>query len=279
MNPNRFDQISGFFNGRRLSRREALTRGAGLAAGAGALTGLNAASAQDATPTAGATPEMVTLPPNDDEVTHLFVQSFQSGSIAPATGAFGTHTVTLEQGMGQTIYFADRPSRDVGVAPTPAFLDGLGFDDDNPPNAALLVDAGDGTTDIAVVELFNPTYDEATHTATYDIAVLANWQNDLELGFQEAPTDLSDLSDNFGAAHLFIDSCGTRDVGCLKAGGDPNNVEDFAGFFEHQPLCFWFSEFSCQVCTPDDASNRRPYWRRMCNETFPACNDQCETFL
>ncbi len=47
----------------------------------------------------------------------LFVQSFQSGSIAPVDGAEGRYTVTLEQGLGQTIYFSDRPERIVGTEP------------------------------------------------------------------------------------------------------------------------------------------------------------------
>ncbi len=180
------------------------------------MTGIRATAAQDATP--AATPEVVSPPAMDNPPAQLFVQSFRSGSIAPSTSTFGTHTVTLEQGLGQTIVFSDRPARDVFTAPTPAFLDGFGFDADNPPNAAMLMETADGETDIAVVELFNPTYEEATHTATYDIAVLANWENGLELGFHEAPIDLSDLSDSFGATHLFIDDCYLRQRQLFEGG-------------------------------------------------------------
>jgi len=283
MNPNRFDQITRSFSERRLSRRTAVTEGVALAATGAALAGLGSAAAQEATPigTPESFPHSVTLPTDGDAVTHLFVQSFQSGSIAPATGEFGTHTVTLEQGMGQTIVFGDRPSREVGVAPTPAFLDGLGFNPDNPPNAALLVEAEPGVTDIAVVELFNPTYDEATHTATYDIAVLANWQNDLEMGFQEAPLDLSDLTDlgdEFGRTHLIIDGCDYRSVGCHLPSADPYKYGEQVGLFTGQATCFWFSTFGCQLCTPKDAQSVEDiqrYWSRMCNENFPACNNQC----
>ena len=140
------------------------------------MTGIGLAAAQDATPVA--TPEGT---PSGSEVpatTELFVQSFRSGSLAPAISGPGTHTVTLAEGLGQTIVFADRPSREVFTTSTPLFLNNLGFNGANPPNAAMLMDAGNGTTDIAVVELFNPTYDDTTHTATYDIAVLANWQDD-----------------------------------------------------------------------------------------------------
>ncbi len=91
-----------------------------------------------------------------EKIPYLFVQSFEGGTIAPKEGEDGTYTVTLEHGLGQTLYFADRPSRDVGAVPTERFLRGLGFPDDNPPNAAIVVDDGNGGTDIAVVELRNP---------------------------------------------------------------------------------------------------------------------------
>ena len=42
-----------------------------------------------------------------------------------------------------------------------------------------------------MVELFNPVYDEATHTVTYDIAVLGEWENAAGMGFTETPTDLA----------------------------------------------------------------------------------------
>ena len=74
----------------------------------------------------------------------LFIQSFQSGSVVPKDGAEGRYTLTLEQGLGHTIYFSDRPDRIVGAPRPPQFLEGLGFPDDNPPNAALVVETADG---------------------------------------------------------------------------------------------------------------------------------------
>ncbi len=267
MNPNLFDQVSKRFSEARLTRRHAV--GASLAAGAAAVTGIGIA-AQDATP--AATPEVVTLPPADDAPTQLFVQSFQSGSIAPSASEFGTHRVTLDHGLGQTIVFTDRPSREVGTSPTPAFLDGLGFDADNPPNAALVIDAGDGTTDIAVVELFNPSYDEATHTATYDIAVLANWQNDLELGFQDEPTDLSNVAPHFGATHLFIDGCSGNYPCVWWNEGHPQTW----GYL-NLPATWWWGAAKCVPDAPNAQSIQdvENYWSPTCNETFAACEGRC----
>ena len=268
-----FDQISQRFSERRLSRRAAV--GASLAAGAAAMTGVEASAAQDATPVA--TPDMGVPPFSGEPTTQLFVQAFRSGSLAPSTSDFGTHTVTLEQGLGQTIVFTDRPSREVFTAPTPAFLDGLGFTADNPPNAAILMDAGDGTTDIAVVELYNPTYDEATHTATYDIAVLANWQNDLELGFQQEPLDLSNVAADFGATHLFIDGC-SGSYECVWWDSRPMGQPDTRGTLADVPATFWWDKFTC---VPDGTADTRTlaeveaYWAARCNESIPACEGRC----
>jgi hypothetical protein len=270
----RFEDIARNLQERRLSRRSALAQGAGgLAGGAVALAGLRGGVAQDtdATPT----------PATGEKTTYLFVQSFQAGSVAPADGGFGTHTVTLEQGWGQTIYFADRPSRDVGAGPTSAFLDGLGFEPENPPNAALIVETAPGETDVAVVELFNPTYDESTHTATYDIAVLANWQ-DTAGSLQEAPVDLDGLAAEFGTAHLLIDDCADRRVQCLrdpKPGEGIHKVE--CGWMQETGFCFRWDQGGCVPCEPDYHDKSQPisrteaYWAKACNETFRACEGNC----
>jgi hypothetical protein len=51
---------------------------------------------------------------------------------------------------------ADRRERIYGAAPTPTFLQGLGFMPDNPPNAALVMDASPDDTDVVVLELTAP---------------------------------------------------------------------------------------------------------------------------
>jgi hypothetical protein len=209
MNANRFDTVSRFFADRRLSRRQALARGgAGLAAAGLAAAGLGSASAQEATP------EVAPEYDPSRRVPYLFVQSFEGGIVTPKDGEDGTYTVTLEHGLGQTLYFSDRPARDVGATPTPQFLAGLNFSQSNPPNAAFVLETAAGETDIAVVELFSPTYDEASKTATYDVKVLANWEDSTDLGFSEAPVDLATVTPSFGAAHLFIDDCADSNLSC-----------------------------------------------------------------
>jgi hypothetical protein len=87
----RFDTISKLF-----ARREAADR-----------------SSQAATPAAW----------DGEKIPYLFVQSFEGGTIEPKAGTDGAYTVTLEHGLGQTLYFGDRPSHDVGAVPTPQFLE------------------------------------------------------------------------------------------------------------------------------------------------------------
>ncbi len=250
MDTNRFDTIAKLFADRRISRRKALSQGGiGLAVGALTAAGLStAASAQDATPEAA----------GEGVSSMLFLQTYQSGSIVAKDGAPDRYTLTLEHGHGQTIYFSDRPDRIVGTNPTPQFLEGLGFPDDNPPNAALVVETSPGVTDIAVVELFAPVYDQIGQTVTYDVAALVNWEDDLELGFSEEPTDLAALAPSFGAANLFIDDCANRGIVC--SAGDHS-----VGEFMSQGFCYWWRYAGCYPCENGGAADRdaiAAYWKR-----------------
>jgi hypothetical protein len=280
MDPNRFDSLSRFFADRRLSRREAVLKGGTAVAATGlAATGLTrAANAQDATPAAtdeggGSLPAF------------LFVQSFQGGSIAAKEGAEGRYTLNLESGAGQTIFFSDRPDRIVGAGPTNEVLDWLGFPDDNPPNAALVVTNTGGDTDVAVIELFDPVYDEATHSLTYEIEVLSNWEEALDLSFGEAPSDLATVEPTFGAAHLFIDSeidtegifdCPDHDLVCYTGGGNPYNssVGTIANA-DHDGFCVSRPSLLCYPCKAPDAGGS---WADECNRRYADCNGGCNYY-
>lgn len=271
MDSDRFDSIARRFAGRKLSRRAALARGStGLAAGALAAAALGRAPAQAGPDTGGnATPGATAV----ENTEFLFVQSFQAGSIAPMEGIEGRYTVSLEEGLGQTIYFSNRPERIVGAEPTPRFLEGMPFLPENPPNAALIMEAGDGETDIAVVELFNPTYDPETRGVTYEVEVLADWQNSQEAGFAEASSDLATLAPTFGAAHLFIDDCPDLTIYCY-VGDDQDNA--VVGEFDDQGMCWNYS--LCIPCEPyghtqPDRCATKTYWENKCNSTFERCRD------
>ena len=184
--------------------------------------------------------------------------------------------MTLSHGLGQTLYFADRPSRDVGATATEQFLQSLGFPDDNPPNAALVVDDGNGGTDIAVVELRNPLIDPTGPAVIYDVTVLENWDDTTELGLQEGPADLSDLPENLGPTHLFIDDCPDDTIHCNTPGYAPTEV----GSYDSQPFCYNY--LLCIPCEPyghtqPDRCATINYWTDKCTADFSQqCPDSCD---
>jgi hypothetical protein len=261
----RFDSVAKALAQRKLTRRNAIVKGStGIAVGALSASGLaSIAKANDATPAADE---------GDAKVEYLFVQTYQSGTIAPKDGSEDRYTLTLDAGTGQTIYFSDRPNRIVGANATSEFLEGLGFPDDNPPNAALVLETHSGETDIAVVELFAPVFDESTNGVTYEIEVLANWESSLEMGFSEAPVDLGAIAPEFGGASLFIDDCANRGIICYSG-------DNAVGEFMSQDFCYWWSYAGCYPCENGGAENRdqiAEYWHHKCNETYEACNGECK---
>jgi hypothetical protein len=137
----------------------------------------------------------------------LFVQTFEGGSLAPKVGEDGVYVLRLHGGHRRTIAFSDRPDRIVRSVPTRAFLDGLGFSPENPPNAALVLETAPGESDIIVVELLNPQYDEANMMLTYDVKVLDSFETDQGLDFREEPRVPHADGEEFGAAQLLIDDC------------------------------------------------------------------------
>jgi hypothetical protein len=276
MDASRFDSVSKFFANRRLSRRDAMIKGSSVLAATGlAAAGLaRSANAQDATPVPdeGAAPAGPS--PRDPEM--LFVQTFQAGAIVAKEGAEGRYTLTLESGIDQTIYFSDRPDRIVGAMPTPELLDMLGFSDDDPPNAALVVETAPGETDVAVVELFAPVYDEASKGLTYEIEVLKNWRRELDMEFSEYPTDLASLEPSFGAAHLFIDGIADCPDGTMYCSIDGNTIGEIANA-DHDGFCqSWSVPRMCLPCDPWKTNDVVSYWKGVCNERFNDCQGRCE---
>ncbi len=117
-----------------------------------------------------------------------------------------------------------------------------------------------------MVELFTPAYDDASHTATYEVAVLAEWENALGVGLTQTPADLAAFGPEFGAAHLFIDDCSNQIIYCATDLGFGDNL----GNLDPQPYCWDDSGLGCSPCVGDQA-----YWDEWCNQAFAACNGNC----
>lgn len=238
--------------------RAAISRRTALGAAGAALAGAVAVpltQAQSATPAPDAARRVFTM----------FVQTAQAGSFVPKPDTPDVYEVSLEGVTVQTIYFTDRPERVVGTVPTGQFLDALGFTPFNPPNAAIVAHTDEGE-DILVVELFNPRWDEATLTLTYDVQVLAEYAGD-GLGHLATRQADDELPASFGQASLFIDDC--ADVTTCWAANGMTAIGEFPGGARGQ--CWTWSPFGCYPC---DGRTQREL-ADICNETYAACDGEC----
>ena len=138
----------------------------------------------------------------------------------------------------------------------------------------MVVEREEGETEIAVVELLNPTYDEDSRTATYDVKVLAAWERAVDLGFAETPTDLEAFGSSFGSVHLFIDDCPDATMHCRDVatgavvGEIPNE--------DHDGYCYSYFNVACLPCAPAwdyQGGGNAAYWYGQCAERFEACQD------
>lgn len=248
-------------------------------AGASAITACAGipAGAQDSTPAPAATPTVATGFGQE----YLFVQTFAGGSLVPGSESgtqmtvtvSGTptalpvpeYTLTLHGHIGQTIYFSDRPARIFGEAPTPTFLENLGFTPADPPNAALVTTSDSGETIAVVVELLNPVYDESTGDVTYQANLLAGYDGE---GLKHIVDQhySSDLPANFGAGSLFIDDCPNTALNCYSINGASCKL---IGTIDVGTCWSWY-DLACNLCTgPADS----------CNSALSDCAGSCDGVL
>jgi hypothetical protein len=116
-----------------------------------------------------------------------------------------------------------------------------------------------------VLELFDPRYDTATRTATYEVKVLQHHER-LGMSFQEQATDLAQLHPTFGAAHLFIDDCPDGVPYCHVPDGS------IVGNLGSQGYCWNWDVWRCQPC-----NGGWDHTAALCDQTFPACQNACYT--
>lgn len=162
------------------------------------------ATAQEATPVAAPGTTPAATPSAAAPLAVLFVQSFTVGRLEPGAEP-GTAILTLQQPVGETVYFADRPNRVAGAVALAEFLQVLEQEAADPLNAALVIDRPEGDA-VVIVELLAGAVDEAG-TVRYDVRVLADpgaHPTDMTRT-AEALTEITGMMD-FGSSHLFVDS-------------------------------------------------------------------------
>jgi len=137
--------------------------------------------------------------------THIFIQEASSGSFV--NDSSGNYTLTMTDVVPYTIFFADRPARDVGFAPMDKFLKGFDFGASNPPNAALILSEENETSDMMIVELTKPQYNNATRTLTYTASLLKDYSFE-SVWFQDRKDEVdASIPERFGRVVLVIDDC------------------------------------------------------------------------
>jgi hypothetical protein len=196
------------------------------------------------------TSEMNVTP--EKNTTFIFVQNAQSGSLIPVEGEENLYKLTLMSVSPQTIAFSDRPERIVVQVPMQRFLDGLCFSRENPPNAALEILDADEDEDVAVVELFDPIYDNESQTLQYNVSFLEKPDHSYAKFNERADKS---LPETFGAASLFIDDCPDGHVGCQNA------VSGICGRID-TGCCWNWNMFHCDPC------ESRDYYENQCVKTY-----------
>ena len=143
--------------------------------------------------------------------TFIFIQEGSGGSFV--NDSPGNYTLTINDVVPYTMFFADRPARDVGLAPMDKFLKGFGFGASNPPNAAIILSDENETSDMVIVELTKPQYNNTTRTLTYNAKQLkeysakSGWLQDQMSNVDPA------IPERFGSVELVIDGCACQWVG------------------------------------------------------------------
>lgn len=177
-----------------------------------------------------------------------FVQEGSGGSFV--NDSPGNYTLTMTDVVPYTMFFADRPARDVGLAPMDKFLKGFSFGASNPPNAAIILPDENETTDMIVVELTKPQYNNTTRTLTYkakqlkEYSFTSGWLRD-----QQSKVDPA-IPERFGRITLVIDDCTCDSVPVTEC---PNECRN---------QCWQTKEFSCEPC---GGCCNKPWQENGCN--------------
>ena len=124
------------------------------------------------------------------------IQHATSGKISEINAT--VYSLELNDVSDKTILFSDRPDRIVTSTSTSDFIGNWSVGKDSfavdAPNAVLVVDEQEGIQNVAIIELFNPSYDADKKSLNYEVVP----DNDTSV----------DLPSDFGQTTLVIDNRG-----------------------------------------------------------------------
>ena len=139
----------------------------------------------------------------NETTTYIFLQEGTNGSFV--MDGSGNYTLTITGVIPYTVYFSDRPARDAGFAQMKQFLKGFNFDPRDPPNAAVMLRDGEEDSDMIVVELTMPQYDETKGTLIYTASILTDYEFKSEWAKDLLSRADNSIPETFGAVLLVID--------------------------------------------------------------------------
>lgn len=203
------------------------------------------------------------------KITYIFLQEGIGGSFVKDNES-GNYTLTITGVVPYTMYFSDRPARMAGFAPMDKFLNGFCFGSGNPPNAAVWLKDEPDDSNMIVVELTAPNYDEANQTLTYTAKVLnnftfaANWSQDL---IQNETPDAA-IPEKFGAVGLVIDDCPNGDVTCCEGKYIWSHC---CGKIDNVGCCWYASAVQCGPCH-DYTSECVAKYGNTCSHAQASCS-------
>ena len=201
-----------------------------------------------------------------ENTSFMFIQNATSGSMKPIDGTNDKYLLTLNNINPSTIYFSDRPERISGQAPMQDFLDGLGFSEDNPPNAAIEVLNQEGTFDVLVVELLSPKYDKGAKILTYEVTIL---KDDATGGLAHYNDKKSEtIIESFENVALFIDDCPDTYCSCYTKHDSKHYT--LKGHINKVGCCWDWWSFACKSCDNNEQLLVR------CNKQVTDCKGECD---
>ena len=218
---------------------------------AGAVSGAEQA-ANNSSECVGCDSDSVNVTENQT-ITHIFIQEGAGGSFV--NDGSGNYTLTITDVVPYTIFFADRPARDVGFTPMDKFLKGFDFGTNNPPNAAIILPDENETSDMVVVELTKPQYNNTTRTGTYNAKLLKEYS--FKSGWLQDHASEVDpaIPERFGSVELVIDNmaglhCDDATVSCGDWMGVPCSTIPCT-------CCYNWGDMACEPCHAVDCQGSK----------------------